>query len=369
MEAVTILNKNYTSSSTKIAEIERRTSCLCPTQSEIDNKEEKITNNARINTITKSNINSNDTVMAKSSTEIILIGCIVTLWLVLGITINTINKWIFNEFNFKFPLFLASVQMVLSFCTNTVLLNLTPLKRFNTPTSWTMKKQIFILSMVFSSALAFGNIGLKYIYVSFHKMLYATTPAVTVFLTSAISGKLHCKGTYASLIPLCCGTMLCVFGEGNSFHWIGFMCTTVSVVLAGLKSILQGFLLKDGNISSISLLYHMSLPSFLFLALGSVSLERQLFTDFSFLSNGSLMVAILVSSLNGILYNLTTYSVTYYTSPITIRVLGNFNTVLNVAVSVLVFNHALSFLSVMGVIVTVLGVVLYQQSLKHQKLA
>ena len=121
-------------------------------------------------------------------------------------------------------------------------------------------------------------------------------------------------------------------------------------------------LLKDGNVSSMTLLYQISLPSFVFLSAAGLAFERDLFADLSFLRNRALMLAVLASCMNGILYNLATFAVTYYTSPITVRVLGNFNIILNVAISVVVFNHTLSTLSVLGVVVSVIGIVLYQRS-------
>ena len=49
-----------------------------------------------------------------------------------------------------------------------------------------------------------------------------------------------------------------------------------------------------------------------------LAFERDLFADLSFLRNRALMQAVLVSCMNGILYNLVTFAVTYYTSSITV---------------------------------------------------
>ena len=68
----------------------------------------------------------------------------------------------------------------------------------------------------------------------------------------------------------------------------------------------------------------------------SLAFERDVFADLSFLRNRALMLAVLASCMNGILYKLATFAVTYYTSPITVRVLG--------------------------VVVTVIGIVLFQRT-------
>ena len=200
----------------------------------------------------------------RSIREIIVVGSVVSIWFLLSVTISNINKWIFTQHNFQYPLFLSAWQMMIAYLMNAILLYFTPLKRYHTPVTGSVKKQIIVLSLIFSVALAFGNVGLKYLYVSFAKMLYATAPAVTVFLSRAVSGAHYSQGTYTSLIPLCCGTILCAVGEGRSFHWVGFICTAVSVVLAGLKSILQGerkiLLLLDYShhpIGKLLLLYYL----------------------------------------------------------------------------------------------------------------
>ena len=55
-----------------------------------------------------------------------------------------------------------------------------------------------------------------------------------------------------------------------------------------------------------------------------------LFPDLPFLRNRALMLAVLASCMNSILYNLATFAVTYVTSPITVRVLGVEVTVISI---------------------------------------
>jgi solute carrier family 35 protein E4 len=124
-----------------------------------------------------------------------------------------------------------------------------------------------------------------------------------------------------------------------------------------------GRLLKEEKVNSLALLYHISLPSSCLLGMATIiwegedlMKERTNFTDFGFL------LTILASCLNGIIYNILTFVVTFYTSPLTLKVLGNGGILLNIAVSVFLFNHSLSMTSIFGIMVTLVGIVLYQKS-------
>ncbi|XP_064619185.1 uncharacterized protein LOC135482766 [Lineus longissimus] len=283
-------------------------------------------------------------------------------WFILGISISNLNKFILTSFEFNFPIALTAIQMLTSFCINHFLLTMTPLRIYNTPLPGKVMGQIYILSALFSGSIALGNVGLKYLYVSFAKMIMATSPAVTVVLAKCMTGIQLTQSTYTSLIPLCGGTILCAVGEVN-FHWAGFAAMIGSTVLRAFRSLFEGRLLKEEKVNSLALLYHISLPSSCILGLATIiwegdalMKEHNNFTDVNFL------LSIMASCLNGIVYNILTFVVTFYTSPLTLKVLGNGGILLNIAVSVILFNHSMSMTSILGVTITLVGILLYQKS-------
>jgi solute carrier family 35 protein E4 len=177
-------------------------------------------------------------------TEFFKVPVAVAGWFILGISISNLNKYILTSFQFNFPIALTTIQMLTSFCLNHVLLTLTPLRRFNQQLPSNVIWQIYILSALFSGSIALGNIGLKYLYVSFAKMIMATSPAVTVVLAKCMTGIHLTQGTYTSLIPLCGGTILCAVGEVN-FHWTGFAAMIGSTVLKAFRSLFEGIYSKN----------------------------------------------------------------------------------------------------------------------------
>ncbi|XP_002734984.1 uncharacterized protein LOC100369320 [Saccoglossus kowalevskii] len=288
-------------------------------------------------------------------------------WLFLNISIYNVNKWIFVNYSYNFPIVLTTLHMLALFVTQTVIIRFTPLglaygegdDRLKIQPH--LKRKIFVLSVAFCISIASGNIALKYLYVSFVKMTTATTPVITVLMSHFIFNFHHNKYVYVSMAPLVMGSLLCTFGEVN-FHLIGFVAAVVSTVLRSTKTILQAILLKEERIDSVRLLYHMSLPSLLILTVCSIIFEHDAFWDTSIFTNYHLWSSILLSCACSVSYNMVNFVVTYYTSAVTLQVLNNVGIVLNVVVSVLIFQNEMSLLSTCGLFFTVAGVVMYERA-------
>eukprot|EP00964_Phaeocystis_antarctica_P116984 scaffold80851_cov60-Phaeocystis_antarctica.AAC.1 len=78
------------------------------------------------------------------------------------------------------------------------------------------------------------------------------------------------------MLPMCGGVMMCTAVEIN-FHPVGFGAVILATLLRGVKSIVQQRLLTspEEKLDSMSLLYHMSGPSVVFLSLFSVATEYE----------------------------------------------------------------------------------------------
>merc|ERR1719277_395120 len=112
-------------------------------------------------------------------------------------------------------------------------------------------RKIAPLAMCFALSVAMGNLSLKYIYPSFSQMLGSMAPLITVALAVVLQGQRFNRWTWASMPVICGGLVLCSAQEAN-FHAAG------ATVLRALKSILQGRLLEDAGMDSVTLLYYMA---------------------------------------------------------------------------------------------------------------
>lgn len=124
----------------------------------------------------------------------------------------------------------------------------------------------------------------------------------------------------------------------------------------------SGILLQEEKINSVFLLYLMSIPSFCILAVAALALENWALLESPLHYDRRLWLFILLSCLGSVLYNLASCCVITLTSAVTLHILGNLSVVGNLLLSQLLFGSEMSSLSLAGVVLTLSGMVMYQNS-------
>lgn len=289
-----------------------------------------------------------------------LVLAVVLIWMACNVSIGTANKAIFSLIGFKYPVFLTLCHMLASHIMSGIYLALYD-KSSTKPKAETIKR-VWLLSVTFCLSITLNNIGLKYVFVSFYEILSACTAPITMLLAVCIQGKRFHPVTYFSMLPLCGGVMLCVKGELN-FHIMGLLCCGTATVLRGAKSIIQGMLMSDGEkLTPMQLLFHMSRPCILFTGVWCALAEySHIVADpKTYTPNTWMMVG--VSSMLAVGLNLFTFLVTFYTSAVTLQVLGQLKVVASILFSVSVFHNQISPLAAIGTCVTICGMALYART-------
>ncbi|KAG7282614.1 hypothetical protein CRUP_018733, partial [Coryphaenoides rupestris] len=286
----------------------------------------------------------------------------VVVWLVTGTTISSLNKWIFAVYNFRYPLLLSALHMLTAIVVDYGLIRLRGTGGGGEPDlSQRARCKVFLLSLTFCASIAFGNLGLNHVQLSFAQMIYTTTPLFTLAISSLVLGQQHHMVQYSAMMPICLGASCSVLGEIHFDH-TGCMFVFAATLLRGVKSIQQSLLLQEENISSVFLLYKMAVPSFCILAVAALALENWALLEWPHRYDGGLWLFILLSCLGSVVYNLASSSVITLTSAVTLHILGNLSLVGNLLLSQLLFGSQLSALSCAGVVLTLSGVLIYQNS-------
>lgn len=165
----------------------------------------------------------------------------VIVWLVTGTTISSLNKWIFAVYNFRYPLLLSALHMLTAIVVDYGLIKLRVIRHRGaaqqdlTPSA---KCKVFLLSLTFCASIAFGNVGLNYVQLSFAQMIYTTTPLFTLAISTLILGKQHHILKYTAMMPICLGASFSIMGEVQ-FDQTGCFFVFAATVLRGVKSIQQ----------------------------------------------------------------------------------------------------------------------------------
>lgn len=297
-------------------------------------------------------------------TEMIHLLSAVIVWLVTGSTIASLNKWIFAVYNFRYPLLLSALHMLSAIVVDYVLIKLRVIHHRRaeeqelTPNA---KCKVFLLSLTFCASIAFGNMGLTYVQLSFAQMIYTTTPLFTLAISTFILGKQHHIIKYTAMMPICLGASFSIMGEVQ-FDQTGCIFVFAATMLRGVKSIQQSILLQEEKINSMFLLYLMAIPSFCILSVAALALENWALLESPLHYDKHLWMFILLSCMGSVLYNLASNCVITLTSAVTLHILGNLNVVGNLLLSQLLFGSQLSVLSCVGAVLTLSGMLLYQNS-------
>ncbi|XP_030623946.1 solute carrier family 35 member E4 [Chanos chanos] len=300
----------------------------------------------------------------KRQPEMLHLMSAVVVWLVTGTTISSLNKWIFAVYNFRYPLLLSALHMLTAIVVDYGLIKLRVIQhRGNDERDLTTsaKCKVFLLSLTFCASIAFGNVGLNYVQLSFAQMIYTTTPLFTLAISTFILGKQHHILKYTAMMPICLGASFSIMGEVQ-FDQTGCLFVFAATMLRGVKTIQQSILLQEEKINSVFLLYLMSIPSFCILAVAALMLENWAGLESPLHYDRHLWLFILLSCLGSVLYNLASCCVITLTSAVTLHILGNLSVVGNLLLSQLLFGSELSALSCAGAALTLSGMLIYQNS-------
>ena len=131
----------------------------------------------------------------------------------------------------------------------------------------------------------------------------------------------------------------------------------------------QGVLLSSEaeKMNSVNLLYYMAPIGAVMLFITSIIMEPAAIpVTLTRMQESSAFVSLLlINATLAYFVNLTNFLVTFYTSPLSLQVLGNGKGVVGVIMSILIFRNPVTVTGMFGYAITVAGVVCYGESKKH----
>lgn len=177
----------------------------------------------------------------REAAEMLHLTFAVLVWLVTGTTISSLNKWIFAVYDFRFPLLLSALHMLTAIVVDYGLIKCKVIRHRGIgeqDLSTNAKCKVFLLSLTFCASIAFGNVGLNYVQLSFAQMIYTTTPLFTLAISTLVLGKQHHILKYTAMMPICLGASFSIMGEVQ-FDRMGCLFVFAATMLRGVKTIQQ----------------------------------------------------------------------------------------------------------------------------------
>jgi len=207
------------------------------------------------------------------------------------------------------------------------------------------------------------NIAVESISVALQQTIKASLPVMVVLLEVVSQGKWHGGMVYMSMIPLTAGPVIAAFGtDVVDWSMSGALWMTVAVFAAAVKSVKLYHAIQTmrKDMGMISFLLWLELSTLVILGPWSV-LNGELFSLSSFAevrSYGTWSIICSVSLLGGLRAFATTM-VLRYADPVSLASANVLIQMTTVVLSILLFSTNLSFLLVIGTVVSVGGFALF----------
>ncbi|XP_076303357.1 solute carrier family 35 member E3-like isoform X2 [Lasioglossum baleicum] len=218
-------------------------------------------------------------------------------------------------------------------------------------------KEMLWIAMTFCGFVVLTNLSLAYNTVGTYqvaKML--TTPCVIIL--QMIFYKKHCSMLVkATLIPIILGVIINFYYD-IQFNIVGTIYATMGVLVTSLYQVMLNTKQKEFQMDPMQLLYYQA-PLSAILLLFVIPFLEPLEQTFTKTWSPVDLIMVVLSGVVAFFVNLTSYWIIGKTSPLTYNMVGHSKFCLLLLGGSLIFNETLAINQVIGITLTLVGIILY----------
>lgn len=216
---------------------------------------------------------------------------------------------------------------------------------------------------------------------AFAETIKSSEPISTVLIGLLFFSEGVSTRTYFTLLPICLGVGISCYNN-DAFNLVGFLLAAASNLCFSSRAVLarKMSLQYPDSLDDINLFMHISLDGLVFLVPITLIFEGRSICDYYITQNViqyadstqapgmlSLLSLLLVNGFMFATYNLISYLVLRRTDLITHSVLNAFRRVFIILFTTMYFNHTLSLLNCVGIVIAIVGVVMFGYFKTHDK--
>ncbi|CAK7241455.1 MAG: hypothetical protein STHCBS139747_002917 [Sporothrix thermara] len=322
-------------------------------------------------------------------------GSLIGLWYLFSLSLSLYNKWMFGS-NFPFPLFTTSIHMLVQFLLSCLVLYFVPSLRPGagaskgsnndgddddddddinginggapapTMTRWFYLTRIGPCGAATGLDIGLGNASLKLITLTFYTMCKSSSLAFVLLFAFAFRLETPTLRLVAIIATMTIGVVMMVAGEVE-FDTFGFFLVISAAFFSGFRwALTQMMLLRNPATSNpFSSIFYLAPVMFVTLFVLAIPME-----GFSALAQGFRELAekfgaartpllILFPGTIAFLMTASEFALLQRTSVVTLSIAGIFKEVVTITTATLVFHDTLTLVNLLGLIVTMAAIVLY----------
>lgn len=230
------------------------------------------------------------------------------------------------------------------------------------------KSRLFSLAAAYVGYIVLCNLNLNINPVGFYQISKIAVAPAVLLINAIFYGKHSSNRVVSSIGVVCLGVGLATVSDPEiSSNMFGLLVGLGSVIATALYQIWAGSIQKEMSLGSMQLLHQyiplaagqLGLVVLLLEPIGLFSKEEGTILGYEY-SFGSVS-AILISSMLGLLVNLSTFLVIGATSSLTYNVVGHVKTVIILTGGVLFFGDTMTIKKLLGIALAMMGIVWYSQ--------
>ncbi|CAG5118628.1 unnamed protein product [Candidula unifasciata] len=295
--------------------------------------------------------------------DFLKISLICILWYLCSASDNILGKVVLSDF--PYPMTMTMTHLV----TASILLG--PIRRFmNVPPGRPIDKRYFYVMIL---PLALGKfvssvstyISIWKVSVSYAHTVKATLPLFTVVLSRIILGEKQTWPVYLALFPIITGVCIATATE-ITFDHIGLASSVFATFCFSLQTIFTKKCLKDTEYHHLELLTLITrISTGLFIPIWLLYDFRRIYYDLTFLEGGKVsqtLIMLTCAGLFNMMHNVLAFSVLALVTPLSYAVANATKRIFIIGGSLIILQNPVGPLNVLGMLVAIFGVLLYNKA-------
>jgi len=225
--------------------------------------------------------------------------------------------------------------------------------------NWNVCISVLPLSLIFVGMIAFNNLCLQYVEVSFYNVARSLSIVFNVIFTYLVLGKSTSWLTCSTLLIVILGFYFGIDGEIN-FSLLGTTAGVLASVFVSLNAIYTSKVLpKVSNDKSLLLYYNNLNASILFVPLIGLFEMQIIFDNSSKLFSLFFWLSMTITGVMGFAIGLVTVMQVKATSPLTHNISGTAKAAVQSLMAFYIWGNQATFKGVLGIILVIFGSGLY----------
>jgi GDP-fucose transporter C1 len=303
---------------------------------------------------------------AQKHSAFLILGVVAFYWAA-SLALVFLNKFILSvsEYKFPYPLFVTWFQLVVALLILLVWGGLgTRFKTFSLipphELDLAIARKVMPLSFIYVLMLAFNNLCLQYVEVTFYQVARSLTIVFNIIFTYTLLGS---KTSFAALTACAivfAGFVIGSYGELN-FTWEGVIYGVASSAFVALYGIYVKKTLVVVNNNQWRLLHYNTTLSiaFLFPLVILAGEIQDMITNVYFFEEAGFWILMVLTGITGFVINIAIFLQIKFTTPLTNNISGTAKSCVQTALAAWYFANPISVLNGIGIILALFGSGMY----------